>query len=135
MTNCSFRTGDVIYADFSNGIGSQQKGKRYAVIISNNVGNSMSSTVQVLPATTKRNNSCLPTHAHFNAGECSLPQDTVFLAEQAVTINKFQIIRVLDKMTESQLKRIAKALLCAIPMTVTAVSEIINTPQFERLRV
>jgi hypothetical protein len=59
----------------------------------------------------------------------------VFLAEQAVTINKFQIIRVLDKMTESQLERIAKALLCAIPMTVTAVSEIINTPQFERLRV
>lgn len=131
----NFRTGDVIYADFSNGIGSQQKGKRYAVIISNNVGNCFSSTVQVLPATTKRNSSTLPTHAHFNKGECSLPQDTVFLAEQAVTINKFQIIRVLDKMTENQLRRISKALLCAVPITAAVVSEVVNTPQFQKLTV
>ena len=130
----SFRTGDVIYADFSNGIGSQQKGKRYAVIVSNNIGNNMSSTVQVLPATTKRNGSNLPTHAHFSKGECGLTQDTVFLAEQTVTINKFQIIRIVDHMTDNQLKRIAKALLFAIPITVNAVSDTVDTPQFSRLQ-
>lgn len=116
------RTGDVVYADFPNGIGSQQKGRRYAVIVSNNVGNTMSQTVQVLPATTKRGRSSMPTHAHFNKGECGLPQDTVFLGEQAVTINKFQIIRVIDRMTSNQMMRIAKALLYAIPITAKAVS-------------
>ena len=82
----TFRTGDVVFADFT-GIGSQQVGKRYAVIVSNNIGNRFSPTIQVLPATTKRNNSNLPTHAHFAAGECGLPKETVFLAEMYISFN------------------------------------------------
>lgn len=116
----TFRTGDVVYVDF-NGIGSQQCGKRYAVIVSNNIGNRFSPTVQVLPATTKRNNSNLPTHAHFEAGECGLPKQTVFLAESIQTINKFQILNTTGEMNSEQLNRVATAMLFALPITANPI--------------
>ena len=116
-----FRTGDVVYIDIPNGIGSQQTGKRYAVIVSNNIGNRHSPTVTVLPATTKRNYNSQPTHAHFSAGECGLPLDTTFLAEQTWTINKFQIIKKVGTMDNSQLSRITSAMLYASPIIAMAV--------------
>jgi mRNA interferase MazF len=118
-----FRTGDIVFVDIPNGIGCQQSGKRYAVIVSNNVGNRFSPTVQILPATTKRNNSTQPTHAHFNAGECELPHDTVFLAEQILTVNKFQIIRKVSTMNTEQLMRITAAMLYAVPIIAMAFEQ------------
>lgn len=48
------KTGDVVYVNLPNNIGSQQGGERYAVVVSNNVGNKYSPTVEILPATTQR---------------------------------------------------------------------------------
>ena len=42
-----YRTGDIVLVDFANSIGHQQGGKRPAVIVSNNVGNNMSSMLEI----------------------------------------------------------------------------------------
>ena len=60
-----YYTGDLVLVDLSNNIGHQQGGKRPAVIVSNNVGNAVSPMVEVLPLTTKRYKSTLPTHVDF----------------------------------------------------------------------
>lgn len=128
------KTGDVVFVKIPNGIGSQQTGERYAVVISNNVGNKHSPTVGIMPGTTKRNNSSLPTHAHFSAGECGLPSDTVFEAESLWTVNKFQIVNVVGHMDDSQLERVATAMLYATPIVVKAFNKgIQHTKTFKKI--
>ena len=44
MSGQRFSRGEIYYTDFGDGIGSEQRGYRPAVIISNNIGNRNSST-------------------------------------------------------------------------------------------
>lgn len=120
--NEAFKTGDVVLVNIPNGIGHQQSGTRVAVIVSNNIGNKNSPMVEILPGTTKRCDSSLPTHAHFTAGECGLMYDTVFEAESKWVVNKFQIIKTIGKMDTGQLERIAVAMLYAVPMVCMALN-------------
>ena len=59
MTDINVKTGDVLLVDLSNAIGHQQGGTRYAVVVSNNLGNRVSPTVEILPVITAL---CRPTH-------------------------------------------------------------------------
>ena len=134
MTN-RIRTGDVLLIDFSNAIGHQQGGIRYAVVVSNNIGNINSPTIEVLPGTSKRTGSRMPTHAHFEAGEISgLPDGTTFEAESKWTVNKFQIKKKVAHLTDEQLDRIATAMLYATPIVIKAVANgIHNTERFKKI--
>lgn len=128
------KTGDVVFVKIPNGIGSQQTGERYAVVVSNNIGNKHSPTVEIMPGTTKRNNSKLPTHARFSAGECGLPFDTVFEAEAKWTVNKFQIQNIIGHMNDSQLERIAVAMVYATPIVMKAFDKgVQHTKTFEKI--
>lgn len=133
-SNVEFKTGDVIVVNIPNGIGHQQKGIRAAVIVSNNIGNKKSPMLEILPGTTKRNNSTLPTHAHFVAGECGLKEDTVFEAESKWTINKYQVIKKIGKMNDDQLERIAMAMVYAVPIVQIAFTKgIQHEEKFQRV--
>lgn len=114
------RTGDIVYVDLPNSIGHQQGGRRYGVVVSNNIGNCNSPTIEILPSTTKRDDH-QPTHAFFAAGELScLRYDTVFEAESKWTINKFQVINVVGHMNPKQMQRIAESMIYATPCIVAA---------------
>ena len=128
------KTGDVVFVKIPNGIGSQQTGERYAVVVSNNIGNKHSPTVEIMPGTTKRSNSKLPTHVRFSAGECGLPLDTVFEAEAKWTVNKFQIQNIVGHMDDSQLERIAVAMVYATPIVMKAFDKGVQyTKTFEKI--
>lgn len=129
------KTGDVVLVSLPNAIGHQQGGTRYAVVVSNNIGNRNSPTVEIIPGTTKRNNSTQPTHAHFKAGEIAgLKQDTTFEAESKWIINKYQIMKIVSKLTEPQLEKIAIAMLMATPMVIKAFDKNIHTTkQFQKV--
>ena len=135
MTDINVKTGDVLLVDLSNAIGHQQGGTRYAVIVSNNLGNRVSPTVEILPGTSQRDNSTLPTHAHFEAGEIQgLPKGTTFEAESKWTINKFQIIKFVTHLSDSQMERIATAMLFATPVVIKAVrSGVHQSKYFEKI--
>lgn len=131
----SVKTGDVVLVSLPNAIGHQQGGTRYAVVVSNNIGNLNSPTVEIIPATTKRNKSTLPTHAHFKAGEITgLPQDTTFEAESKWIVNKYQIIKKVSRLSDPQLEKIAAAMLMATPLIVKAFDRNIHTTkQFQKV--
>jgi mRNA-degrading endonuclease toxin of MazEF toxin-antitoxin module len=129
------KTGDVIRITLPNAIGHQQGGERYAVVVSNNIGNKVSPTVEVLPGTTKRDDSTLPTHAHFKAGEIQgLPRNTTFEAESQWVINKFQIIEIVGHLSDKQLERIATAMIMATPLVLKAFeSNVHKTQRFQKI--
>lgn len=126
------KTGDIVYVDLPNNIGHQQGGRRYGVVVSNNIGNCNSPTVEILPSTTKRTGN-MPTHAVFAAGEIKeLSKPTVFEAESKWTINKFQILKVVSHLNKEQMNRIAEAMIYATPCIVSAFyNGVHETPKFQ----
>lgn len=133
MTN--FRTGDIVIVKLSNNIGHQQGGVRPAIVVSNNIGNKYSHTIKVLPGTTKRGGSNLPTHVHFSSSEVTcLTQDTTFEAESSWVINKFQVVKKIGTLSETQLYKVAEAMAYDTPLIVMAFeNHIQNTENFQRV--
>lgn len=56
------RRGNIYYANLNPAIGSEQKGVRPVVVVSNNVGNDYGSTVIIVPITSRKMLKKLPTH-------------------------------------------------------------------------
>lgn len=130
-----FKTGDIILVDFSNGIGHQQKGIRPALIVSNNIGNTFSPVLEVLPITTKRIKSKLPTHVNISPTvENGLLYTSTIEAEGKIPINKFQVKKQLGKISESDLQRVAFAMVYATPIVLSAFNNgVQNTEYFKKV--
>ena len=128
----TYNTGDIILVNFVNSIGHQQSGIKYAMVVSNNVGNKYSPMLEVLPATAKRSNSKQPTHALFKKGEIiCLPESTVFEAEGKIPINKFQVVKKIGSLTNEQMERVAIAMVFATPFVYKAfMNGITNDKKF-----
>jgi len=71
--------------------GSVQCGYRPVLIIQNNTGNRYSSTVEIVPITSKKENKWyIPTHVRIGQNK-HLESDSVILCEQIQTIDKSQL--------------------------------------------
>lgn len=130
-----YYTGDIILVDFYNSIGHQQKGLRPALVVSNNVGNTHSEMLEVLPITTKRSNSRQPTHVTLKANKVNgLRYDSTIEAEGKTPINKFQVQKKLGYLTDDQLELVAMAMVYATPIVVKAFNiGIQDTDLFRRI--
>ena len=116
-----YKTGDLVLVELLNNIGHQQGGVRPAVIVSNNIGNKVSPMVEILPLTTKRKNSKIPTHVDFAAQSVEgLQKDSTVEAESKWVINKFQIKKKLGRFSDEQLEQIACAMVYATPIVMKA---------------
>ena len=60
------KRGDIIYADLSPVIGSEQGGVRPVIVVQNDVGNKYSPTIIVAAITSQLNKSKLPTHIEID---------------------------------------------------------------------
>lgn len=89
--------------------GSEQGGKRYCVIISNDIGNYYSSVVSVTFITSrdkdKHKNKMQPTHTPI-----MLHKPSLVLTEQLQTISKDRLCKFYRKATEEEMERIDKCL-------------------------
>lgn len=102
----SFTRGSVWYIDLEEGrVGSEQMGKRPAVIISNDKNNKFSETVNVVVATSKPKN-YLPVHV-----EAYLHRESIFLCEHIVTISKSRLQSYIGKLSEMKMEEIEDAIL------------------------
>lgn len=131
----TYKTGDLVLVELTNNIGHQQGGVRPAVIVSNNIGNKVSPMVEILPLTTKRIRSNIPTHVDFSAEDVEgLAKDSTVEAESKWVINKFQIVKKLGRFTDEQLERIACAMVYATPIVMKAFElGIQDTNLFKRI--
>ena len=97
--------GDVFYVkSFGDSHGSEQKGDRPAVVVSNNMGNINSSFVQVVYLTTAEKKP-LPTHCKVM---CLLP--SIALCEQVTSVTKERLVGYIKSCTDEEMDAIDKCL-------------------------
>ncbi len=105
----SVRRGDIYWVDLGTPRGSEQGGRRPALIIQNDTGN-VSSPTTIIAAITSKKKASYPFHVDISALESGLPQDSTILLEQLHTINKDQLISRAGSLSSTKMREIDKAL-------------------------
>lgn len=100
--------GDVYLVEF-DGDGSVQTGSRPAVVFQNNVGNTYSPNVTVLPLTSKVKKTNMPTHVLLPSQSTGLRRDSMVLCENPVCIPKWQLGQFLTSLPVEYMGKIAEA--------------------------
>ena len=107
MAKIAHVRGDIWLAELPDGIGSVQGGIRPVIIISNNVGNSFSTTVTVACITSQCKRPDIPTHVMISSP--FLQMDSEILLEQIMTVNKSQLTTRIGKVSGEDQERIDEA--------------------------
>ena len=131
MTTMVVKRGDIFYADLSPVIGSEQGGIRPVIIMQNDIGNKYSPTVIVAAITSQINKAKLPTHVEISSEEYGLNRDSVVLLEQIRTLDKRRLKERIGHMTESDMKKVNKALLISLSLVYSI--EAYNVKKYCRL--
>ena len=105
---------DIVKANLSGAIGSEQGGIRPVLVIQNDVGNIYSCTTIVIPLTTKIKNLNQPTHTLIQKSvDSGLREDSMLLGEQMRVISNERIIcrigTVTNKEERESIKRVYQA--------------------------
>ena len=113
MTMQSNRTpnfGDIYYAKLTGGE-HIQSGIRPVVIAQNNIGNKYSPTVEVIPMSSRVMKArYMPTHVLIHPdAKYNLPRSSVVLAEQAVTVNKKDLLDFIGILDTNAIRLVGEA--------------------------
>lgn len=109
MLDQIIKRGQIYQAELGNREGSIQAGVRPVVIISNDLNNRHSPTVNVLPITSKTKNN-IPVHVDLGTKE-GLTQPSTVLVEQFTTVNKSQLTKYLGQCNRYKMYEIERAIL------------------------
>ena len=99
------RRGDIWYIDYEKSNGSEQRGTRPAVVVSNDVGNEHSPIVEVVWLTTA-NKKRLPTHVKL--------RESIALCEQIHTVDKDRLLEFKRCCTEKEMLQLNKAMMISL---------------------
>lgn len=104
--------GEVYYitSRFDNTVGSEQKGGRPAVIVSNNANNEFSPCVEICYMTLQEKKP-LPTHVFINRGSCI---NSTVLCEQITTISKERIGDYMCTLSDEVMEAVDEALMTSL---------------------
>lgn len=105
MTSRSVKRGDIYFISGAYGTGSEQRGERPAIIVSNDTGNTYAPVVEVVYLTTKRK-TVIPTHVYVGSSE----RPSIALCEQVITVCKSRLERYIGSVTVAEMRRIDRAL-------------------------
>lgn len=106
---------DIVQADLSGTVGSEQGGIRPVLVIQNDTGNIFSTTTIVMPLSKKiYKNSNQPTHTLIKKSESTgLKMDSIVLGEQMRVISSQRIIKkigtVTDENERNEVRRVYQA--------------------------
>lgn len=110
MNSKNIRRGDIYYVrENKDSVGSEQKGCRPAIVISNNIGNKYSKIKQVVYITTKNKNE-IPTHVVINSAKYT----SIAICEQIFSVSDERIEKYVGHCTEEEMEKIDKALMISI---------------------
>ena len=130
MSKTHPRIGDIFYANLSGAAGSEQRGRRPCLILSNNKGNLYSPNLIVLPLTSALKKLSLPTHVLLLARETGLPVDSMVLAEQPACISKERLGSYITTLSPERHRDVAVAHLLS-----TSAIAYVELEQLKRIRV
>ena len=116
------RRGEIFWVDFNPTEGSEQGGRRPAVVVSNNIANRASTVVIVVPMTTTIPKRSYPQNVFFGANE-PLRQPGTAYCGQVRTVSKDRLGgRRLAVLSKSQLDSIDNALGIALGLKLAAAA-------------
>lgn len=110
---------DIWYAKLDRQYGSSiQGGTRPVLVVSNDLNNEHSSTVVVLPMTGKYKKNYLPTHVWLESADVGGELfDSMVLAEQVTTIDKYRLISRVGRLEDDVLiKQVEQAMTVQLGM-------------------
>ena len=99
--------GDIYFCDMNPSVGSEQGGIRPVLIVQNDYGNTYSSTVIVVPITSKIKKRSLQTHVEI---WFPLPRRSIIEAEQIRVIDKSRIRNYVGRLTRREMIRVDNAI-------------------------
>lgn len=123
------KRGDVYYIESIYSTGSEQRGGRPAIIVSNEKNNQHSTTVEVVYLTTQPKND-LPTHVTIR----SLSRESVALCEQITTVSTERIGAYKGHVTEAEMMNLEVAMLISLDLNTgkpmeKVVEKIVEVPK------
>lgn len=102
-----YKRGDMILVDLPRISGSIQHGLRPCLIVQNNIGNTYSPVIIIVPCTSKRKKD-LPTHVNFVCDHNG--KENIALCEQIITVSKTDVIEKLCSVSNNIMNQIDKKL-------------------------
>lgn len=105
----SISRGDVFYISNANATGSEQRGDRPAIVVSNDKANRYSSVLQVV-FLTRRHKTNLPTHIPV----LSFGPTSTALCEQITSVDMSRVGTYEGKITEDEMRAIDRGLLVSL---------------------
>jgi len=105
------RRGQIYWVNFDPAKGSEQQGRRPAVVVSNDVANQHGSVVVVAPITSKikAKTKKYPVNVYLPPND-PLPQEGLVLGGQVRTITKERLESYRNDLSSSQLREVERAL-------------------------
>jgi len=107
------KRGEIYYADLNPVVGSEQDGLRPCLVVQNDIGNTHSPTVIIVPLTTTIKKIHLPTHVVVSQ-TCGLEADSLVLAEQIRTLDKLRLSEYVGQVGADEQALIDRALAISI---------------------
>lgn len=107
------KRGQIYWVDFGtdNIIGSEQRNKRPAIVISNDLGNKYSPVVSIAIITSQLTKAKLPTHIEIETTkENGLIKKSIILTEQIKTIDKQRLIDCIGYVNSYDMLKVDKAI-------------------------
>lgn len=105
--------GEIYYIyDGNNAHGCEQQGGRPGIVVSNNINNRYSTTVEVVYCTTRQKRE-LPTHVMIS----SLHMPSTALCEQVTTVSVSRLGRYVGRCTYGEMRKIEDAILVSLGLS------------------
>ena len=108
------KRGEIFLVDFSPARGSEQRGARPALVVQNDIGNRVSSTVIVCALTTTLKE--YPINVVVKPGESGLPETSAVNCSQILTIDKTRLTRRVGRVSQAAMARVDHALLVSLDL-------------------
>lgn len=105
------KRGDILYVESGYTVGSEQRPGRPAIVVSNDVNNRNSSTVELVYLTTQPKHD-LPTHVTVR----SLSRESIAICEQITTVAVERLGTVRGHVTDTEMANIEIAMLVSLGM-------------------
>lgn len=110
IKNIQANRGGFYYANLGDKcIDSEYGGYRLVLVIQNNMGNLKSSTTIIIPVTSRKTKSKMPTHVHVGL-DCGLQQDSIISCEQTRCISKRRLSEKISECPKHILQKVDVAL-------------------------
>jgi mRNA interferase MazF len=103
------RRGDLWWVDWEPGRGSEQRGRRPALVLQNDIGNKYSPTTIVASVTT-RGPRRVPILVSVSAEESGLPRDSFVNLAHIVTIDKDRLLQRCGSLSSERMLEVDSAL-------------------------